>query len=58
MREEERHAAAAAREAAAAARQAAKPTMTDKMIQSAGRAVASSVGASLAIRCCAAFSEG
>jgi hypothetical protein len=47
MREEERHAAAAAREAAAAARQAAKPTMTDKMIQSAGRAVASSVGRQL-----------
>ena len=32
------------REAARAAREAAKPTMADKMIQSAGRSVASSVG--------------
>jgi DNA helicase HerA-like ATPase len=47
MREEERREAAAAREAARVAREAAKPTMTDKMMQSAGRAVASSVGRQL-----------
>jgi DNA helicase HerA-like ATPase len=47
MREEERQRVAAEREAARAAREAAKPTMTDKMIQSAGRAVASSVGRQL-----------
>ena len=35
------------RRAAAAAREAARPTMTDKVIQSAGRAVASSVGRQL-----------
>ena len=44
MREEERRAAAEAREAARQAREAAKPSMADKMLQSAGRAVASSVG--------------
>ncbi|WP_310467169.1 helicase HerA-like domain-containing protein [Sphingomonas sp.] len=37
----------AAREAARVAREAAKPSMTDKMMQSAGRAVASSVGRQL-----------
>jgi hypothetical protein len=47
MRAEERREAAAAREAARVAREAAKPTMTDKMMQSAGRAVASSVGRQL-----------
>ena len=47
MREEERQRGAAEREAARAAREAAKPTMTDKMLQSAGRAVASSVGRQL-----------
>ena len=47
MREEERQRVAAEREAARAAREAAKPTMTDKMLQSAGRAVASSVGRQL-----------
>ena len=35
------------RQAAAAAREAARPTMTDKIVQSAGRAVASSVGRQL-----------
>ena len=47
MREEERQRVAAEREAARAAREAAKPTMADKMLQSAGRAVASSVGRQL-----------
>jgi len=47
MREEERRRIAADREAARAAREAAKPTMADKMLQSAGRAVASSVGRQL-----------
>ena len=47
MREEERQRVAAERDAARAAREAAKPTMTDKMLQSAGRAVASSVGRQL-----------
>ena len=46
-RESERQRVAADREAARTAREAAKPTMTDKMIQSAGRAVASSVGRQL-----------
>jgi hypothetical protein len=32
------------REEARRAREAAKPTMTDKMLQSAGRSIASSVG--------------
>ena len=43
-REEERAMAAAAREEARRAREAAKPTMTDKLVQSAGRSIASSVG--------------
>jgi DNA helicase HerA-like ATPase len=43
-REEERATAAAAREEARRAREAAKPTMTDKLVQSAGRSIASSVG--------------
>ncbi|MCY7339766.1 MAG: DUF853 domain-containing protein, partial [Sphingomonas bacterium] len=47
QREEERQSREAEREAARQAREAAKPTMTDKMMQSAGRAVASSVGRQL-----------
>jgi hypothetical protein len=43
-REEERAQVAAAREEARRAREAAKPTMTDKLVQSAGRSIASSVG--------------
>lgn len=46
-RDAARREAADAREAARLAREAAKPTMTDKMLQSAGRAVASSVGRQL-----------
>jgi hypothetical protein len=46
-REAERERAAAEREAARAAREAAKPTMADKMLQSAGRSIASSVGRQL-----------
>ena len=46
-REEERLKAAEAREAARAAREAAKPTMAGRMLQSAGRAAASSVGRQL-----------
>ena len=46
-REEQRRVTAAAHEAARIAREAAKPTMADKMLQSAGRAVASSVGRQL-----------
>ena len=44
MREEERRQRELEREEARRAREAAKPTMTDKMMQSAGRAVASSIG--------------
>jgi DNA double-strand break repair helicase HerA and related ATPase len=44
QREAERQRVAAEREAARQAREAAKPTMADKMIQSAGRSIASSVG--------------
>jgi DNA helicase HerA-like ATPase len=44
QREAERQHAAQEREAARQAREAAKPTMADKMIQSAGRSIASSVG--------------
>jgi DNA helicase HerA-like ATPase len=47
QREADRLAAAQKREAERAAREAAKPSMTDKMIQSAGRSVASSIGRSL-----------
>ena len=47
LREEERLRREAEREAARQAREAAKPTMSDKMIQSAGRAVASSIGRQL-----------
>ena len=47
MREADRLAAQQRREAERAAREAAKPSMTDKMIQSAGRSVASSVGRQL-----------
>ena len=47
MREDERRDAAVAREAARAAREAARPTMADKLLQSAGRAAASSVGRQL-----------
>ena len=47
MREEERVARAAEREAARVAREAAKPSMADKMMQSAGRSIASSVGRSI-----------
>jgi DNA helicase HerA-like ATPase len=43
-REEERLRAQQEREAARAAREAAKPSMADKMMQSAGRSIASSVG--------------
>jgi uncharacterized protein len=44
QREAERQQAAQQREAARQAREAAKPSMADKMIQSAGRSIASSVG--------------
>ena len=44
MREAERREAAAQRQAERAAREAARPTMADRMLQSAGRAAASSVG--------------
>ena len=44
QREAERQQAAEQREAARQAREAAKPSMADKMIQSAGRSIASSVG--------------
>ncbi|WP_395622686.1 helicase HerA-like domain-containing protein [Sphingomonas daechungensis] len=47
QREAERQRAAEEREAARQAREAAKPTMADKMIQSAGRSIASSVGRQL-----------
>ena len=47
MREEERVVRAAEREAARVAREAAKPSMADKMMQSAGRSIASSVGRSI-----------
>jgi DNA helicase HerA-like ATPase len=47
MREADRIAAQQRREAERAAREAAKPSMTDKMLQSAGRSVASSVGRQL-----------
>lgn len=54
QREQERLAAQRQREeqriADRAAREAARPTMTDKMMQSAGRAVASSVGRQLGTR--------
>ena len=44
MREEERRQRELEREEARRAREAAKPTMTDKMLQSAGLSIASSVG--------------
>jgi uncharacterized protein len=44
QREAERLEAQRQREEARQAREAAKPTMTDKMLQSAGRSIASSVG--------------
>ena len=44
QREQERLDAQRRREEARQAREAARPTMTDKMMQSAGRAIASSVG--------------
>ena len=44
QREADRQQAAQEREAARQAREAARPTMADKMIQSAGRSIASSVG--------------
>ena len=44
MREEERRQREMEREEARRAREAAKPSMADKMIQSAGRSIASSVG--------------
>ncbi len=44
MREEERRQRELEREEARRAREAAKPTMADKMMQSAGRSIASSVG--------------
>jgi pyruvate/2-oxoglutarate dehydrogenase complex dihydrolipoamide acyltransferase (E2) component len=47
MREEERRQRELEREEARRARDAAKPTMADKMIQSAGRSIASSVGRQL-----------
>ncbi|WP_324806743.1 helicase HerA-like domain-containing protein [Sphingomonas sp. LY29] len=47
MREEERQARLAEREEARRAREAAKPSMADKMMQSAGRSIASSVGRQL-----------
>ncbi len=46
-REAERQRSAEAREEARRAREAAKPSMADKMLQSAGRSVASSVGRQL-----------
>ena len=46
-REEQRRRVAEQREAARVAREAAKPSMADKMLQSAGRSVASSVGRQL-----------
>jgi len=47
MREEDRRQRELERDEARRAREAAKPTMTDKMMQSAGRAVASSIGRQL-----------
>jgi DNA helicase HerA-like ATPase len=47
MREEERRQRELEREEARRAREAARPTMADKMIQSAGRSIASSVGRQL-----------
>jgi DNA helicase HerA-like ATPase len=47
LREDERQRREAEREAARAAREAAKPSMADKMMQSAGRSIASSVGRQL-----------
>jgi len=47
LREADRLAAQQRREAERVAREAAKPSMTDKMLQSAGRSVASSVGRQL-----------
>ena len=47
MREEDRRQRELERDEARRAREAAKPTMTDKMVQSAGRAVASSIGRQL-----------
>ncbi|ODU22173.1 MAG: ATP-binding protein [Sphingomonas sp. SCN 67-18] len=47
-KEQERQRVAAEREAARQAREAAKPTMADKMIQSAARSAASSVGRQVA----------
>ncbi|RIX32155.1 helicase HerA-like domain-containing protein [Sphingomonas edaphi] len=47
MREEERRQRELEREQARRAREAARPTMADKMIQSAGRSIASSVGRQL-----------
>ena len=44
LREDERRQREAERDEARRAREAAKPSMADKMVQSAGRAVASSVG--------------
>ena len=44
LREDERRQKEVEREAARAAREAAKPSMADKMMQSAGRSIASSVG--------------
>jgi DNA helicase HerA-like ATPase len=44
MREEERRRKETEREAARAAREAARPSTADKMMQSAGRSIASSVG--------------
>ncbi len=47
QREEDRQRVAQEREEARRAREAARPTMADKMIQSAGRSIASSVGRQL-----------
>ena len=47
MREEERRQRELEREEARRAREAAKPSMADKMMQSAGRSIASSVGRQL-----------
>ena len=47
LREEERQQREAERQAARAAREAAKPSIADKMMQSAGRSIASSVGRQL-----------
>ena len=44
MRDDERHQKEIDREAARVAKEAAKPSMADKMMQSAGRSIASSVG--------------